>query len=751
MANVTPETFKVGDWVVNPQLDEISRDGAVIKLEPRMMRLLLKLSESPGAVLSTPQLLDSVWSGVVVGPASVYQAVSALRKVLGDTDPTPSYVATVTRKGYRLVAPVTPVEPAPPSPARESVPDPASRSARSRPWWIALPAAALVLAGVWYAWPPASAPRATVKVPSPSRSIASLPRVAIPDLLQSPVDDEARTFAIAVSELLRTRLLSQPELVLLQNISSFGLQLGGQEFLEASRRIRAQYVLKGTARRSEDKVQIAVELVKIDNGQSLWKLSYDRPFSDMTEIREQIVSRIAQSLQVTLRDTGNTPVDLDQQLLYMQALLTKFSDAPPATAQAMFNRATVLYPQCARCYLGLGESLEDQRLPADSYQLRLDAASKAFDRAIELDPESAEALYRKAMHVEDEAVAEQMFRRAIQLAPNDEYAYMQYARFLEINKRTGEAIDMYNRSLQLDPVSMAPLLAMARIAIFTHGDVEQFERLLRQSIADCPGCGASTWLARSRLVFSGASADAVKILEQMPDINQEDFEAKPMLVAAYLDVDDPDAASAVAGNNALAQLQIAQYRHIRQRPSKLPEGLKRISFPGGPGAGISPLAEALRDEAMETHQYAVALSSLDTIFKSFTFPAPGGCKVSLVSAHVLLLSGKKSEAEAQARDILTMLDSEAVGRPPHWFARERAMAHMLLGDHEHAIAELQESQKRNNFVRWWYTGELDPLFAPLHSDPRFQLLVAAARKHRVEQRALVDEMRRKGEVPMRKL
>jgi len=43
-------------------------------------------------------------SGVVVGPASVYQAVVALREPLGDIDPTPTYIATIPRKGYRLVA-----------------------------------------------------------------------------------------------------------------------------------------------------------------------------------------------------------------------------------------------------------------------------------------------------------------------------------------------------------------------------------------------------------------------------------------------------------------------------------------------------------------------------------------------------------------------------------------------------------------------------------------------------------------------
>ena len=100
------DPFQLGAWLVDPTLDTISRGGQTQKLEPRMMRLLACLADSAGAVVSQDRLLAEVWAGVVVGPASVYQAISQLRRLLGDTDPEPSYIATVPRKGYRLIAPV---------------------------------------------------------------------------------------------------------------------------------------------------------------------------------------------------------------------------------------------------------------------------------------------------------------------------------------------------------------------------------------------------------------------------------------------------------------------------------------------------------------------------------------------------------------------------------------------------------------------------------------------------------------------
>src|SRR6202020_3314773 len=102
--------LQIGEGIVNPSLDSISKGHETQKLKPRTMRLLLCLADSAGEVVSVDRLLNEVWTGVVVGSASVYQAVSQLRKLLGDVDPETTYIATVARKGYRLIAPVRKVE-----------------------------------------------------------------------------------------------------------------------------------------------------------------------------------------------------------------------------------------------------------------------------------------------------------------------------------------------------------------------------------------------------------------------------------------------------------------------------------------------------------------------------------------------------------------------------------------------------------------------------------------------------------------
>jgi transcriptional activator of cad operon len=100
--------LRIGAWRVDPALDEISKDGATVKLEPRAMRVLVCLAEHAGQVVSVDQLLDTVWKDVVVTPDSVYQSVAGLRRALGDSTKEPTYIANVLRRGYRLVAQVAP-------------------------------------------------------------------------------------------------------------------------------------------------------------------------------------------------------------------------------------------------------------------------------------------------------------------------------------------------------------------------------------------------------------------------------------------------------------------------------------------------------------------------------------------------------------------------------------------------------------------------------------------------------------------
>ena len=105
MSNTGP--FKVGDWLVEPSLDRISRGSEERSLRPQVMELLVYLAERPGEVVSTEQLLEDLWDGRIVTEGSVYNCVSELRVALSADEDDDAAVQTIPKKGYRLVAPVS--------------------------------------------------------------------------------------------------------------------------------------------------------------------------------------------------------------------------------------------------------------------------------------------------------------------------------------------------------------------------------------------------------------------------------------------------------------------------------------------------------------------------------------------------------------------------------------------------------------------------------------------------------------------
>ncbi len=127
----------VGRWHADPSDDTLTLDGRKVKLEPRTMRLLVALAERPGEVCPTQQLLDRVWAGVVVTDQSLYQAIGELRSVLKADTASGDFIATVPRKGYRLLVPVQRLPSALPGPlaAAEQAPlPPAARTVAVLPF-----------------------------------------------------------------------------------------------------------------------------------------------------------------------------------------------------------------------------------------------------------------------------------------------------------------------------------------------------------------------------------------------------------------------------------------------------------------------------------------------------------------------------------------------------------------------------------------------------------------------------------------
>jgi transcriptional activator of cad operon len=306
--------LRVGAWCVNPRSGEISRNGETAQVEVRTMRLLVCLAEHAGEVVSVDDLLDQVWAGVTVTPDSVYQAVASLRRLLGDDPKQPTYIATVPRLGYRMVATVGPwAEPAiaeagggtgssraadgkqPASAAMVSLaPRP---QLRVRFAWIAgvVLCVALVFAFAFYGRVANNRRSASSVVSAqPEKSIAVL---AFLDLTEGMANEE---FADGMTEELIDKLSKVAGLRVPGPTSSFYFKGKKVPIAEIARQLGVAYVLDGSVRKSGKRLRVAARLIRADNGYVVWSETYDRPSDDVLMVQDDIAGKVTEALRASI-------------------------------------------------------------------------------------------------------------------------------------------------------------------------------------------------------------------------------------------------------------------------------------------------------------------------------------------------------------------------------------------------------------------------------------------------------------------
>jgi DNA-binding winged helix-turn-helix (wHTH) protein/Tfp pilus assembly protein PilF len=98
--------FVAGEWTVVPSRNVLLRGDQQVRVEPRVMDVLVHLAEHAEQIVAKEELIEHVWKGRYVTDDVLTVTIYALRKALGDDARRPRYVETVSRRGYRLIAPV---------------------------------------------------------------------------------------------------------------------------------------------------------------------------------------------------------------------------------------------------------------------------------------------------------------------------------------------------------------------------------------------------------------------------------------------------------------------------------------------------------------------------------------------------------------------------------------------------------------------------------------------------------------------
>jgi len=269
--------MRIGEWLIDAATGLMARDGKMVRLEAHTLRLLLCLAEQPGALVSTEALLEQVWPDSEPSPDAVHEAIGDLRIALGDDPLKPDYIASVRRKGYKLIAAVS--DPSAPAPAFEAAPAPAARRKLPAFWWQAGAALALIAVAV-------ATTLVVRKPPEIAHTVAVMPII---DLTNVAVRDP---FAQSVTGELIARLAKVPGLGVAPpaaSLSYLGKPVAFGEFASA---LNVAYVVDGSMRKQRGTVTFAARLTRASDGAVVWSRNEERPWDERTIILDEVAAEI---------------------------------------------------------------------------------------------------------------------------------------------------------------------------------------------------------------------------------------------------------------------------------------------------------------------------------------------------------------------------------------------------------------------------------------------------------------------------
>ncbi len=229
-------------------------------------------------------------------------------------------------------------------------------------------------------------------------------------------------------------------------------------------------MLEGGVRKSSNQLRISAQLINVMDGCHLWSDRYDRELKDVFTIQDEISRSIAATLRITLTQResdalGKAPTsDLQAYDYYLRGMqyYYQYKRRGIEFALRMFSHAIELDPVYARAYAGIADCCAFLFMYAGRHAVHREQADSASLKAIELEPESAEAHASRGvvLSLKDEyAEAEAEFETAIRLDPWLFEAYYFYARTAFAQGRLEKAIELYEKSSEVNPQDyQAPLL-----------------------------------------------------------------------------------------------------------------------------------------------------------------------------------------------------------------------------------------------------------------------------------------------------
>jgi TolB-like protein/Tfp pilus assembly protein PilF len=333
----------------------------------------------------------------------------------------------------------------------------------------------------------------------PEKSIAVLP-------FENLIDESDSAYIVdGIRAQIAARLAKIANLKVVSGSSAYRYQSTPQNPAQVAAELDVTDILASSVEKQGEKFRIRVRLIDGKNGADLWTQSYERTFPEIIQVERDVARQAANVLGVSLTESEKRAINktatsnpqayeayLKGRYVWLQRNLDSYRQA-----KEYFEQAIGLDTNYAQAYAGLADAY--QFLGAFNLPDRkenYDKAKSAYKRALELDPTLAEAHASAgliAMNYDwDWPLAEQEFRRALALDPNEAIFYDWYAEYLMAVGRTNESINSIERARELDPFSIIINSDVGKL-LFLARHYDQAEAQLKETLRMDPDFSQAHW------------------------------------------------------------------------------------------------------------------------------------------------------------------------------------------------------------------------------------------------------------------
>ena len=453
--------FKVNDVVVWPREGVVERDGERIKLEPKVMAILVELARAPGEVIGRDDFANSVWRGRVVSDEVLSRDVSVLRSALGDDARAPHFIQTVPTVGYRLVADVS------------SLRQPGAR------WRVVAGMVLLAAVAGAYVWLDDGAEEL------PITTVAVLPFENLSDTR------DAEYFSDGLADEVLGSLAQNPKLFVVARTSSFAFRGSTGDVREIGQTLGAGSILEGSVRKQGNAIRVSARLINANDGIQLWSQSFEGNLLDIFVVQDRISRAIVRNLVGTLSPGTTVRVtstdDMEAYQLFLRAnyhIHRRGVDGLQLGIE-LYEQAIARDANFGRAYVGLAEALT--LLPGYTEERErpyLDRALSLLERA-ESTGEDGARLYaaRAYAHYLDWHWKEsrELFGQALAMAPNDSNINQLYSQFLASVGDIDRALQHAQLAVQSDPLSAVAHQRLGVLYLWAN-DVERSRKHMQLAV-----------------------------------------------------------------------------------------------------------------------------------------------------------------------------------------------------------------------------------------------------------------------------